>query len=460
MRPLAAAVALAAALVAPAAAFAANAAPVIVGPAGDVAYAEGATPVAVAPALTLDDAENDTISGASVAITAGFSAGHDQLEFADTAQIAGAYDASTGVLTLTGAATEAQYQAALRSVRYANGSDVPSTAQRTVSFQATDAGAPAATSNVATRTVSVTAVNDAPRLDTTDAALAYIEGTGAVAVDPGLTLDDPEDHAISGGRVVIAENFNGSEDELAFVAQDGITGTYDTSTGVLTLTGTATEAQYQAALRSVTYLNGSDNPSTAERTLSFTMTDAGSPAPATSTPASRIVTVADAPTGDADQSTAPPVPPGPLPPGEVPSTTEPAIDGTLSGDPFARAIARSAKSTRGGRLRLGANVVPGVLKVVGTAKGMPALRATRQVRAGRLRIKLTPSAAAKRQLRRHGRLRIRLRVTFTPTGGTAATVTRTVTLKLSRATRAGRPSTDRRASDPGASSPARSRSAP
>ena len=31
--------------------------------------------------------------------------------------------------------------------------------------------------------------------------------------------------------------------------------------------GTATVAQYQAALRSVTYANGSDNPSTANRSI-------------------------------------------------------------------------------------------------------------------------------------------------------------------------------------------------
>ena len=35
---------------------------------------------------------------------------------------------------------------------------------------------------------------------------------------------------------------------LGFVNQNGITGSYNAATGVLTLTGTATVAQYQAAL--------------------------------------------------------------------------------------------------------------------------------------------------------------------------------------------------------------------
>ena len=55
--------------------------------------------------------------------------------------------------------------------------------------------------------------------------------------------------------------------------QSGITGSFDTSTGVLTLTGTASPAAYQAVLRSVTYFNTSTNPSTKTRTVTFSVTD-------------------------------------------------------------------------------------------------------------------------------------------------------------------------------------------
>src|SRR5262249_57952274 len=53
----------------------------------------------------------------------------------------------------------------------------------------------------------------------------------------------------------------------------GITGNYNSGTGVLTLTGTTTVANYQTALRSVTYANSSDNPSTSPRTVTFTAND-------------------------------------------------------------------------------------------------------------------------------------------------------------------------------------------
>ena len=49
-------------------------------------------------------------------------------------------------------------------------------------------------------------------------------------------------------------------DTLNFTNQNGITGSYDGGTGVLTLTGTDTLAHYQAALRSITFSSARDNP--------------------------------------------------------------------------------------------------------------------------------------------------------------------------------------------------------
>ena len=49
--------------------------------------------------------------------------------------------------------------------------------------------------------------------------------------------------------------------------------TLNPSGDTLTLTGNASPAAYQAALRDVTYRNSSDAPSTAPRTITFTVTD-------------------------------------------------------------------------------------------------------------------------------------------------------------------------------------------
>jgi hypothetical protein len=56
----------------------------------------------------------------------------------------------------------ANYQAALRTVKYTNTSDDPSTATRTVSFQVNDGSATNNLSNIITSSITITAVNDAP----------------------------------------------------------------------------------------------------------------------------------------------------------------------------------------------------------------------------------------------------------------------------------------------------------
>src|SRR5690606_19423958 len=77
---------------------------------------------------------------------------------------------------------------------------------------------------------------------------------------------------LSGAAVVIAANLH-TADVLHFTNQNGISGVYTAATGTLQLTGTASVADYQAALRSVAYSNADTGASTAPRTVTFTVTD-------------------------------------------------------------------------------------------------------------------------------------------------------------------------------------------
>ena len=54
---------------------------------------------------------------------------------------------------------------------------------------------------------------------------------------------------------------------------NGITGTFNNTSGVLALSGNATKAQYETALESVKYENTSENPNTGNRTVSWVVTD-------------------------------------------------------------------------------------------------------------------------------------------------------------------------------------------
>ena len=114
----------------------------------------------VTPSLTITDVDDTHIESATIAITAGFAQGEDVLAFTDpNGPITGSYDAATGILTLTGSASLADYEAAFQKVTYENTSDNPSTATRTLSFTVNDGDAD---SNTVTRDITVTPVNDAP----------------------------------------------------------------------------------------------------------------------------------------------------------------------------------------------------------------------------------------------------------------------------------------------------------
>src|SRR5262245_31328407 len=102
------------------------------------------------------------------------------------------------------------------------------------------------------------------------APLAYTENQ-TLTITSSLAVSDPDSPNLTGATVSIAVNYVAGQDELLFTTQNGITGSF--ANGVLSLSGTATVSQYQAALRSVQYRNVSENPSTATRTVLFRVTD-------------------------------------------------------------------------------------------------------------------------------------------------------------------------------------------
>ncbi len=105
------------------------------------------------------------------------------------------------------------------------------------------------------------------------AALAYTEGNPAAAVTSSLAVSDAESATLAGATVWISGNYQSGADTLSFVNTTNFTGSWDAATGVLTLSGSDTLANYQAALRTVAYVNNRLNPSTATRTVSFKVND-------------------------------------------------------------------------------------------------------------------------------------------------------------------------------------------
>jgi VCBS repeat-containing protein len=224
-----------------------------------VGYSTGGTPAVLDRDIVVTG--SSTLTGATVSI-ADLRAG-DMLNFTGTTAITGSYDANAGVLHLTGSASASQYAAALGSVTYSYANGDPSAGgadtSRTINWVVS-----AGTSNSAavTSTVETFAVHQPPVV-TAGAAVTFHGGGVAVALDPGITLVDIDSGGnLVGAAVQIAGVFGG--DTLNFTNTARITGSYNATTGVLTLTGTDTVENYQAALRSVSY---SFNPSNGDPTL-------------------------------------------------------------------------------------------------------------------------------------------------------------------------------------------------
>ncbi len=110
----------------------------------------------------------------------------------------------------------------------------------------------------------------APSITGGNVPITVSGGGAAIAIDPNVTITGGT--TLNTASVSISANFTAAEDQLLFTAQNGITGAYSTTTGILTLSGTATVAQYQAALRTVQYQNtNAASPSRAARTASFSI---------------------------------------------------------------------------------------------------------------------------------------------------------------------------------------------
>ncbi|GMK43942.1 hypothetical protein PghCCS26_10690 [Paenibacillus glycanilyticus] len=267
--------------------FAAAADPVITATPGSASFVAGdntaSTPVIIDSGLTVTDGVSTTLESATVAITGNFHAGEDVLGFfndgATMGNISASYNAATGLLTLTSAgatATLAQWQSALRSVTYTNTAIWPNTATRTISFSAIDGASN--TSNTTTRTVTVTATDQTPIVTVTGGTTAYISGTSAVTIDPGVTVSDLDNTTLSSATVSIGAGYK-SGDTILFintssVLYGNIVASYNTATGVLTLVSagaTATLAQWSNALSTVTFSTGSTT--TGNRTISYTVSD-------------------------------------------------------------------------------------------------------------------------------------------------------------------------------------------
>ncbi|MBF0324565.1 MAG: DUF4347 domain-containing protein [Alphaproteobacteria bacterium] len=243
----------------------------------EMAFTVGNLADGTAETLTLDGSTITLTNGASGTTTGGASIGY-----------AVSVTGSTATVTLTKTATTATWNGYLDGLRYKTTSDNPTTTGGRV-FTITSVKDSGGTTNggddtntatgVAASTVTITAVNDSPTVTAGGTATVF-SGT-AVAVDSGLTLADADSTNLIQAVITITNLANGASEALALTSAAttaagnyGLTvGAYNAGAGTLTITGTATKAQYQEVLRGVTYANSASPKTGTSRTVSFVVRD-------------------------------------------------------------------------------------------------------------------------------------------------------------------------------------------
>ena len=105
-----------------------------------------------------------------------------------------------------------------------------------------------------------------------NSTLSVAQNATPVILDEQLEISGTDSTQIGSAVVAITSGFESGIDQLAFVPQAGIIGTFDPFSGALTFSGLASVEQYETILRSVTFDLNTD-PLELERTIQFTVND-------------------------------------------------------------------------------------------------------------------------------------------------------------------------------------------
>ncbi|QDT35916.1 cadherin-like domain-containing protein [Stratiformator vulcanicus] len=267
---------------------------------GNKTYAENAAPTILDGSLTVADPDGLDFDGGRlvVSVSSGGS-GDDRIGMVAGGSVTinsglrEIYHGGTlvGTWTGSGAPFEVTFNAnadvgivqdVARQVGFWNNSDDPSTAVRNVQFRVFDAEGNS--SNVVSKTVSVAASNDAPEVDLDandsnspglDYAADFTHGAGPVAITDVDALIDDVDGVIQTLTVEISNLQDGVDEVLGWTLPGTISSSYQASLGrvVFTNGGSATNADFEDLLRSLSYDNAASLPDVTARTITIVAND-------------------------------------------------------------------------------------------------------------------------------------------------------------------------------------------
>ncbi|MGV6818004.1 MAG: tandem-95 repeat protein [Thiotrichales bacterium] len=307
----------------------------------NLAYLEGSGPLIIdqgtlASITDIDSTDFDT-GTVTMSIISGLNAGEDILAIRNQGSgagqigvsgsnvtyegtvigtVSGGASGSDLTITLNANADSTATAALLANITYENSNtSAPDTASRHIEFVLADGDGGASSAVIAT--IDVGADNDPPVVTLPGPTVAYTENDAATLIDASATVNDVDSLDFYNGAMSIGFTAGGtSNDTLAIrnegtaAGQVGVSGSTISYGGVavasfsggnagsnlsISFNANSSPAAAQAILRNLTYVNGSDNPSTALRTIGVTLQDGDGGTSAQATIDISMTAVNDAP---------------------------------------------------------------------------------------------------------------------------------------------------------------------
>ncbi|MFC7298174.1 Calx-beta domain-containing protein [Herminiimonas aquatilis] len=238
--------------------------------------------------ISITDLDGSNIQGATITLTnpqTGDSGNFGSLPAGITGSIVG------NSVVLTGSASLAAYQTAIRSLTFINTSETPDTTPRVITVVVTDG---TNTSNTATTTINVISVNDAP-VNTVPTSIAVTEDVATKLT--GISVGD-----VDAGSTNLQVTLSVPTGTLTSVAVPGVI-VSGSGTGTIVLTGTQAAINSFLAGTGVSYTtaaNANGNVNLTITTNDLGNTGSGGAKSDTDTVALNITPVNDAPIGTDD----------------------------------------------------------------------------------------------------------------------------------------------------------------
>jgi hypothetical protein len=202
---------------------------------------------------------------------------------------ASTYDPLTGIITLTGTASLADYQTALRQITFDNIGTAPSTDTRIIDVVVNDG---TVASNLARAIIQVTQVNNsAPTVDLdrdnttlgTNYHTTFTENGIPIAITADTLITDADGSTtLASATITLTDPQAG--DLLAVdpgaLPVGIISSGYDPGTGILTLSGVASLTDYETALEAIRFNSAGDDPVAGNRIVQVVINDGANDSPA------------------------------------------------------------------------------------------------------------------------------------------------------------------------------------